>query len=100
MIQQFLEFCGGAFCNWHASLEALFPQNWTTAELVKQYMQNHHRYEVKKGQMMPCYQRSADNSSRNTSQVPNINSDDDEDMENDGDENEGGKHNESDKEDN
>jgi hypothetical protein len=62
-------------------------------------MRNHRRYEVKKGRMMPRHQRSAANSSRNTSQVPNIDSDDDEDMENDGDENEGGKHNESDEED-
>jgi hypothetical protein len=79
--------------------KARFPQNWATAELVKQYMRNHRRYEVKKGRMMPRHQRSAANSSRNTSQVPNIDSDDDEDMENDGDENEGGKHNESDEED-
>jgi hypothetical protein len=29
-------------------------------------MQNHHHYEVKKGQMMPRHQYSAANSSRNT----------------------------------
>jgi hypothetical protein len=78
--QLILEFCGGAFRNWHASLEAPFPQNWATAELVKQYMQNHRHYEVKKGQMMPCHQRSTANSSWNTSQLSNIDSDEDEDM--------------------
>jgi hypothetical protein len=57
-----------------------FPQNWATAELVKQYMRNHRRYEVKKGRMMPRHQRSAANSSGNTSKVPNIDSDEDEDM--------------------
>jgi hypothetical protein len=77
--------------------KARFPQNWATAELVKQYMQNHRCYEVKKGWMMPCHQCSAANSSGNTSQLPNINSDEDEDMnkENDGDENEGGESDES-----
>jgi hypothetical protein len=77
--------------------KARFPQNWATAELVKQYMRNHRRYEVKKGRMMPRHQRSAANSSGNTSQLPNIDSDEDEDMnkENDGDENEGGESNES-----
>ena len=81
--------------------KARFPQNWATAELVKQYMQNYHRYEVKKGQMMPHHQRSAANSSGNTSQLPNIDSDEDEDMDkgNDEDENEGGESNESDAED-
>jgi hypothetical protein len=66
-------------------------------KLVKQYMWNHHRYEVKKEQMMPRHQRSAANSSGNTSQLLNINSNEDEDMnkENDGDENEGGESNES-----
>jgi hypothetical protein len=80
-------------------LKARFSQNWATAELVKQYMRNHCCYEAKKGQMMPRHQHSAANSSRNTSQVPNIDSNDNEDIENDGDENEGGKHNESDEED-
>ena len=61
-------------------LKARFPQNWATAELVKQYMRNHRRYEVKKGQMMPRHQRSAANSSGNTSQLPNIDSDEDENM--------------------
>ena len=75
-----------------------FPQNWATAELVKQYMRNHRRYEVKKGRMMPRHTRSAANSSGNTSQLPNIDSDEDEDMdkESDEDENEGGESNESD----
>jgi hypothetical protein len=47
--------------------------------------------------MMPRHQRSAANSSGNTSQLLNINSNEDEDMnkENDGDENEGGESNES-----
>ena len=78
-----------------------FPQNWATAELVKQYMRNHRRYEVKKGRMMPRLQRSAPNSSGDTSQLPNIDSDEDEDMdkESDEDENEGGESNESDAED-
>jgi hypothetical protein len=60
-------------------------------------MRNHRRYEVKKGRMMPRHQRSAANSSGNTSQLPNIDSDEDEDMnkENDEDENEGGESNES-----
>jgi hypothetical protein len=60
-------------------------------------MQNHHHYEVKKGWMMPCYQHSAANASENTSQLPNIDSDEDEDMnkENDEDENKGGESNES-----
>jgi hypothetical protein len=77
--------------------KARFPQNWATAELVKQYMRNHRRYEVKKGRMMPRHQRSAANSSGNTSQLPNIDSDEDEDMnkESDGDESEGGESNES-----
>jgi hypothetical protein len=78
--------------------KARFPQNWATAELVKQYMRNHRRYEVKKGRMMPRHQRSAANSSGSTSQVPNVDSDEDEDMheESDEDENEGGENNESD----
>ena len=81
--------------------KARFPQNWATAELVKQYMQNYRRYEVKKGRMMPRHQRSAANSSGNTSQLPNINSYEDEDMDkgNDEDEKEGGESNESDAED-
>jgi hypothetical protein len=81
--------------------KARFPKNWATAEIVKQYMRNHRRYEVKKGRMMPRHQRSAANSSRNTSQLPNIDSDEDEDMDeiNDEDENVGGKSNESDVED-
>ena len=60
--------------------KARFPQNWATAELVKQYMRNHRRYEVKKGRMMPRHQRSAANSSGNTSQLPNVDSDEDENM--------------------
>ena len=80
--------------------KAWFPQNWATAELVKQYMQNHCRYEIKKGQMMPCHQRSAANSSVNTSQLPNIDSDEEDmDKENDEDDNEGGESNKSDVED-
>jgi hypothetical protein len=79
--------------------KARFPQNWATAELVKQYMRNHRRYEVKKGRMMPRHQRSAANSSGNTSQLPNIDSEEDEDNNNDEDENEGGESNESDAED-
>jgi hypothetical protein len=77
--------------------KARFHQNWATAELVKQYTRNHHRYEVKKGWIMPRHQRSAANSSGNTSQLPNIDSDEDEDMnkENDEDENKGGESNES-----
>jgi hypothetical protein len=60
-------------------------------------MRNHCRYEVKKGRMMPRHQHSAANSSGNTSQLPNIDSDEDKDMnkENDEDENEGGESNES-----
>jgi hypothetical protein len=52
-------------------------------------MQNHHHYEVKKEQIMPCHQCSAVNSSGNTSQLPNIDSDKDKGMnkENDEDEN-------------
>jgi hypothetical protein len=81
--------------------KAQFPQNWATAEFVKQYMRNHRRYEVKKGRMMPRRQRSAANSIGNTSQLPNIDSDEDEDTdkENDEDESEGGESNESDAED-
>ena len=81
--------------------KARFPQNWATAELVKQYMRNHRRYEVKKGRMMPRHQRSAANSSGNTSQLPNIDSNEDKDMdkENNEDENEGGESNGSDAED-
>ena len=75
--------------------KARFPQNWATAELVKQYMRNHRRYEVKKGRMMPRHQRSAATSSGNTAQLPNVDSDNEEDEENDDDENEGGKSNES-----
>jgi hypothetical protein len=76
--------------------KARFPQNWATAELVKQYMRNHRRYEVKKGRMMPRHQRSAAHSSGNTSQLPNIDSDEDEDTDN---ENKGGEINESNAED-
>ena len=43
-------------------------------------MQNHRRYEVKKGQIMPCHQRSAANRSGSSSQFPNIDSNSDEDM--------------------
>jgi hypothetical protein len=48
--------------------------------------------------MMPRHQRCAANSSGNTSQLPNIDSDEDEDMDEAGDEdeNEGGESNESD----
>jgi hypothetical protein len=76
--------------------KARFPQNWATAELVKQYMRNHRRYEVKKGRMMPRRQRFAATSSGNTSKLPNIDSDGDEDMDNedDGDGNEEGESNE------
>jgi hypothetical protein len=83
--------------------KARFPQNWATAELVKQYLRNHRRYEVKKGRMMPRHQRSAANCSGNTSHLPNIDFEEDEDMdnenENDEDENDGGESNESDLED-
>ena len=78
--------------------KARFPQNWATAELVKQYMRNHRRYEVKKGRMMPRRKRLAATSSGNTSQLPNIDSDDDENKESEG-ENDGSKSNESDAED-
>jgi hypothetical protein len=57
--------------------KARFPQNWATAELVKQYMRNHRRYEVKKGRMMSRHQRSAATSSGNTPQPPSIDSDSD-----------------------
>jgi hypothetical protein len=97
--QLILEFCGGAFRNWHTSPEAQFSQNWATAELVKQYMRNHYRYEVKKGWMMPRHQSSAANSSGNTSQLSNIDSDEDEDKEKDKDGNEGDESNETDMED-
>ena len=78
--------------------KARFPPNWATAELVKQYMRNHHRYEFKKGQMMPCCQRSAATSIGNTSQLPNINSNEYKDMdkENKEDENRGSENDESD----
>ena len=56
-----------------------FPQNWATAELVKQYMRNHRRYEVKKWRMMPRHQRFAATSS-GTSKYPNIDFDEDKDM--------------------
>jgi hypothetical protein len=59
--------------------KALFPQNWETAEFVKQYMRNHHHYEVKKGRMMPRHQHSAATSSGSTSHLPNIDSEDEED---------------------
>ena len=54
-------------------------------------MRNHRRYEVKKGRMMPRYQRFAANSSGNTSQLPNMDADEDE--ENHEDENNGGETN-------
>ena len=76
--------------------KARFPQNWATAELVKQYMRNHRRYEVKKGRMMPRRKRLAATSSGNTSQLPNIDSDEDEKSEKENEENES---NESDAED-
>jgi DNA-directed RNA polymerase specialized sigma subunit len=80
--------------------KARFPQNWATAELVKQYMRNHRRYEVKKGRMMPRRKRLAATSSGNTSQLPNIDSDEDENMDKENeDENEGNESNESDAED-
>lgn len=62
--------------------KARFPQNWATAELVKQYMRNHRRYEVKKGRMMPRRQRSAATTSGNTPQLPSIDSDEDENTNN------------------
>jgi len=71
--------------------KARFPQNWATAELVKQYMRNHHRYEVKKGWMMPCHQCPVATSSGHVSQLPNVDSEEEKDDEkNDRDENEGG----------
>jgi len=70
--------------------KAQFPQNWATAELIKQYMQYHCCYEVKKGQMMPRHQRPAATSSGHISQLPNVDSEEEKDDEkNDGDENEG-----------
>lgn len=78
--------------------KARFPQNWATAEIVKQYMRNHRRYEVKKGRMIPRHQRSAATSSGNISQLPNIDSDEDEDMDNGNDEDEGSENNGSDQE--
>jgi hypothetical protein len=79
--------------------KARFPQSWATAELVKQYMRNHRRYEVKKGRMMPRRKRLASTSSGNTSQLPNIDSDEDENMDKENeDENEGSESNESDPE--
>jgi len=78
--------------------KARFPQNWATAEIVKQYMRNHRRYEVKKGQMIPRHQRSAATSSGNISQLPNIDSDEDEEMDNENDEDEGSENNGSDQE--
>ena len=80
-----------------------FPQNWATAELVKQYMRNHRRYEVKKGRMMPRHQRFAVTSSgtsSGTSKYPNIDFDEDEDMneEDDEDANEEDESNKSDSE--
>jgi hypothetical protein len=68
--------------------KARFPQNWATAEFVKQYMRNHCRYEVKKGQMMPRRHRSAATSSGNTSRLSNIDSDEDVNVNNESDENE------------
>jgi len=72
--------------------KARFPQNWATAELVKQYMRNYRRYEVRKGRMMPRHQRSAAISSGHVSQLPNVDSEEEENdgEENEGDENEGG----------
>jgi hypothetical protein len=80
--------------------KARFPQNWATAELVKQYMRNHRRYEVKKGRMMSRRQRSVANSSGNTSQLANVDSDEEEDIyeERDEDEDQGDESNESDAE--
>jgi hypothetical protein len=69
--------------------KAQFPQNWATSEIIKQYMRNHCHYEVKKGWMMPCRQRSAAFYSRNTSQLHNDN-DNDEDMVNENDDDENG----------
>ena len=60
--------------------KARFPQNWATAELVKQYMRNYRRYEVKKRCMMPRHQCCAASSGGNTSQLPNIDLDEDEEM--------------------
>ncbi|KIM34942.1 hypothetical protein M413DRAFT_32896 [Hebeloma cylindrosporum] len=73
-------------------LKARFPQNWATAELVKQYMRNHRRYEVKKGRMPPRNQRSGASSSGNATQLANVDSDDEQELEgaeNDENENEG-----------
>ena len=56
-----------------------FPQNWATAELIKQYMRNHRRYEVRKSRMMPRHHHPSAASSGNTSQLPNIDSDSDKD---------------------
>ena len=68
--------------------KAWFSQNWATAELVKQYVRNHHRYEVKKRWMIPHHQHSATKSSGSTSQVPNVNFDEDKDMDKENDEGE------------
>ena len=70
--------------------KARFPQNWATAEFVKQYMRNYCRYEVKKGWMMPRRQRSAATSGGNPSQLPNIDSDNDDDMDEGAERNESG----------
>ena len=70
--------------------KARFPQNWATAEFVKQYMRNYRRYEVKKGRMMPRWQRSAATSGGNPSQLPNIDSDNDDDMDEGAERNESG----------
>ena len=70
--------------------KARFPQNWATAEFVKQYMRNYRRYEVKKGRMMPRRQRSAATSGGNTSQLSNIDSDNDDNMDEGAESNESG----------
>ena len=70
--------------------KAWFPQNWATAEIVKQYMRNHRSYEVKKGQMMPRHQCSAANSSGSTSQLFNIDSNEDENMDEEKDDDDNG----------
>ena len=64
-------------------------------------VRNHCCYEVKKGGMMPRHQRSSATSSGHVSQLPNVDSEEEEkdDKENDGDENEGNDTNKSEEED-
>jgi hypothetical protein len=37
-----------------------FPNNWATAEIVKQYMKNHRRHAVRTGRMKPRNERRLD----------------------------------------